>query len=98
MKKEQLMKLLKKKIDSGTASKQDIRKYFLLKKSLSGVENKNVSIEHRMDKHLSNLSGMKGAEKSTKDKIGRNLNAGEHTYKTIDKVYDRINKRGNNDS
>lgn len=101
MKKEQAIRLLKKKIDSGAATKKDVRNYYLLRKSNASVENKPLQdTSHRMDKHLTRLSGMEGAEKSIKDKIGKNLNGAEHTYSTIDKVFDRINKKreGKNDS
>lgn len=97
MKKEQAIRLLKKKIDSGAATKKDVRNYYLLRKSNASVENKPLQdTSHRMDKHLTRLSGMKGAE----NKIARNLNGAEHTYSTIDKVFDRINKKreGKNDS
>lgn len=101
MKKEQAARLLYKKIKSGTASKRDIRMYHMLKKQLAGIDDKRINdTEHKMDKHLSRISGMKGAEKSIKDRIGRNQNSAERTYSTIEKVFDRINKigRGNNDS
>lgn len=90
MKKEEILKLLYKKIKSGVASKQDVKKYFILKKQLN---QKLPDTDHVMDKHLTVLSGMKGAEKSIKDKIGKDLKRAEHTYSTIDKVLDRINKR-----
>lgn len=60
------------------------------------IEDKTASdTDYKMFAYLTRLSGMKGFEKSLKDRIGRNLNAGEHTYKTVDKVFDRINKVGN---
>ena len=70
-----------------------------IKKLQSKIENKTASeTEYKMYAYLTRLSGMKGFEKSLKDRIGRNLNAGEHTYKAVDKVFDRINNRGQNDS
>ena len=63
------------------------------------IDNKTASdAEYKMFSYLTRLSGMKGFEKSLKDRIGRNLNAGEHTYKAVDKVFDRINNRGKYDS
>lgn len=95
MKKEQVLKLLRKKINMGMASKKEIRTYFMLKKQLAGIEDKKiVDTEHQMDKYLTRLSGQKGSEKSIKDRIGRNMNSAERTYSTVEKVFDRINKIG----
>ena len=61
------------------------------------IENKTASdTEYKMFAFLTRISGMKGFEKSLKDRLGRNLNAGEHTYKAVDRVFDRINKVGSN--
>ncbi len=63
------------------------------------IDNKTASdSEFKMYSYLSRISLMKGFLKSSKARIGRNLNAGEHTYKAIDKVFDRINNRGNNET
>lgn len=57
------------------------------------IDNKTASeAEYKMYDYLTRLSGMKGFEKSLKDRIGQHLNAAEHTYKAIDNVFDRINK------
>lgn len=57
------------------------------------IDSKTASdAECKMYDYLTRLSGMKGFEKSLKDRIGQHLNAGEHTYKAIDNVFDRINK------
>lgn len=45
--------------------------------------------DEHIAKHLSSLSGMKGAEKKLKDKIGKLLNKGE----VVEKVMKRIEKR-----
>ena len=63
------------------------------------IDNKTASdTDYKMFAYLTRLSGMKGFEKSLKDRIGNHLNAGEHTYKAVDKVFDRINNRGQHDS
>ena len=95
MKDEQIVKLLQKKIKMGNASQREKKMYFMLKKKIAGVEDKKIGdTEHVMDKHLSSLSGMKGNEKSIKDRIGRNMNSAERTYSTVEKIFDRINKIG----
>ena len=66
-----------------------------IKKLKKKIDNKSASdADYKMYAYLSRISGMDGMEKSLKDRIGRNLKAGEHTYKTIDKVFDRINNKG----
>lgn len=70
-----------------------------LEKLKKKIEDKTASEEeYKMYAYLTRLSGMKGFEKSLKDRIGRQLNAGEHTYKAVDKVFDRINNRGSNET
>lgn len=65
-----------------------------IKKLKEKIDNNTASdTEYKMYSYLTRLSGMDGMEKSLKDRIGRNLNAGEHTYNTIEKIYSKINNR-----
>ena len=59
-----------------------------LVKRLTAMYNVGEGDEH-MAKHLSRLSGMKGAEKKSKDKLGRVLNKEE----VLEKIMKRMEKR-----
>jgi len=60
-----------------------------LEKRLKAIYNVGDGDEEMADK-LSRLSGMKGAEKKSKDKIGRVLN---RNSQIADKVFKRMEKR-----
>ena len=65
-----------------------------LKKLKKKVDDNLASdVEYRMYKYLSRLSGMKGAEKSLKDKLGKDINSAETTTDIANKVFDRIDKK-----
>lgn len=59
-----------------------------LMKRIKTIYNVGEGDEH-MSKHLSRLSGMKGAEKKLKDKIGKLLNKDN----VLEKIMKRLEKR-----
>lgn len=85
--KSRRIKELMQKIKLGTATPKEKQEY------------KELTATPTEGENLSRISGMKGAEKSIKDKIGRNLNMIDRNS-IVDKAMKRMNssRDNNNDS
>lgn len=71
-----------------------MKKQEKIKKLKEKIDNEEATDqEYKMYKFLTRISGMKGMEKSLKDRLGRDIGSNQHIYKTVDKVFDRIDKR-----